>query len=281
MMKGSIVVICILSVFVAATWMACKNDHGVDPVSETLNSDTAQLAKVYKKGVNVDFGMAARATVQAEAGGCSNNPGPYITLTGELALGGVNAKLVFTNNAKFTHVHEEDTVVDVVLLPAGETIRFAKQPPLGGAGGNPWIYLAFTDGDGGYYSDPQLLGRCVQGLFATALDLDIPSSASAHVKTGGCSNHPGPFITLDGELAIGGLDAQLIFTNNAKFTHVHKEDIVVDIVIIPAGETIKFAKQPPLGGVGGNPHIYLQFTDGVGAGLSDLMYLGRCVQLSK
>jgi hypothetical protein len=261
--------------------MACQSDRAMDPASESTEVSSPQFAKAHGNSVNASFGLAANVTARTETGGCSNHPGPYITLTGEVALGGIDAKLIFTNNAKFTHVHEEDVEVSVVLLPAGETIKFAKQPPLGGAGGNPWIYLVFTDEKGKYYSDPMLLGRCVQGLFNTSLDLDIPSNASAKVTTGGCSNHPGPYITLDGELAIGGLSAKLIFTNNRKFRHVHEEDIVVDIVIIPAGESIRFAKQPPLGGVGGNPHIYLQFCDGKGMELSKMFYLGRCVQLSK
>jgi hypothetical protein len=231
--------------------------------------------------VNARFDMQAVAKVHAETSGCSNSTGPEITLNGEIALRGVNVKLIFSNNSRFTHTHEEDAVVDVILLPEGETIKFAKQPPLDGAGGNPWIYLAFTNGDGEYYGKPQLLGRCVQGLFSSTKSLAIPSGANAHVATGGCSNSGGPTITLDGELAIGGLSAQLIFTNNRKFRHVHEEDVVVGIVIIPKGESIEFAKQPPLDGAGGNPHIFLQFESGNGSALSDVFYLGRCVQLSK
>lgn len=280
-MKTRFLLVCLLSVCVAAVWMGCRSDQSSDPVAVTPSVDSPMLAKALGNDITTKIGVQARATVQAETGGCSNNPGPFITLTGEIALGGVNAELIFSNNMKGTHTHEEDVAVSVVLLPAGETIKFAKQPPLGGAGGNPWIYLVFCDEKGNYYGEPQLLGRCVQGLFATSLDLDIPSSAHAKITTGGCSNSPGPYITLDGELAIGGLQAKLIFTNNAKFTHVHKEDIVVDIVIIPAGEQIKFNKQPPLDGAGGNPHIFLRFKNEAGYALSDLLYLGRCVQLSK
>ena len=57
--------------------------------------------------------------------------------------------------------------------------------------------------------------------------------------------------------------------------------MTVDFVIIPAGESITFAKQQPLDGAGGNPLIFLQFTDGDGAPLSEEFFLGRCVQLSK
>jgi hypothetical protein len=43
---------------------------------------------------------------------------------------------------------------------------------------------------------------------------------------------------------------------------------------------MQFPKQPVLGGVGGNPWIYLQFIDGQGNALSGERLLGRCVQLA-
>ena len=104
----------------------------------------------------------------------------------------------------------------------------------------------------------------------------IPSTFTASAS---CTNNPGPFITLSGELSLSGLTARLIFRNNEKGTHTHTEDVTVDVVIIPAGQTIRFAKQPPLGGVGGNPRISIQFLDGSGNPLGAEIFLGRCVQL--
>jgi hypothetical protein len=213
------------------------------------------------------------------ASGCSNNPGPFITLTGELKLGGVNARIILTNNAKFTHVAKQDVFVDVPILDAGEEITIAKQPPEGGAGGNPWIYIQFKDGYGEEVSDPILLGRCVQGLNNTALDFDMLTDIDMDVDSDVCTNHPGPFIRLNGELRLGGLEATLIFTNNRKFRHVAEEDVTVDFVLIPAGTTYTFHKQPPLGGAGGNPWVYVQFLDGSGDELSDPILLGRCNKL--
>ncbi|HEV8595976.1 MAG TPA: hypothetical protein VGR51_10660, partial [Thermoplasmata archaeon] len=80
-------------------------------------------------------------------------------------LSGINANLIFRNNDNPVggpHEHSEDVTVSVVLLPEGETIQFAKQPPLGGVGGNPYIWLVFTDEDGNYLSEEIFLGRCVQ-----------------------------------------------------------------------------------------------------------------------
>jgi len=100
------------------------------------------------------------------AGDCTNNPGPYITLSGALTLNaGVSAKLIFRNNDNpVGGPHEADvtTSVKLEILPPGTTIQFPKQPVLGGVGGNPWIYLQFLTGGGATIGAEYLIGRCVQ-----------------------------------------------------------------------------------------------------------------------
>jgi hypothetical protein len=232
-------------------------------------------------GVEADLPIPASLFASATVDGCQNNPGPTITLSGELTLGGLNGRLIFRNNRRGTHERTEDVTVDLTLLPAGETIEFPKQPPLGGVGGNPWISIQFFDGAWYALSDPILLGRCVQGLSPALLDFDHFSHASVEL-TGSCNNRGGPEINLEGELALGGINAKLIFDNNRnKQVHHREEPVEVALVILPAGDTITFPKQPPLGGVGGNPLIFFQFTDGDGNALSPEISLGRCVQLSK
>ena len=220
----------------------------------------------------------ARVSLTATPSGCENNPGPYITLNGQLSLSGVTARIILTNNAKFTHTASAEAYADVVIVPGGESIQIAKQPSRGGVGGNPWIYFQFTDCKGGTVGSPIKLGRCVQGLGGVNGNFPIPTAIAAAL-TGGCSNNPGPFITLGGDLRMGGLCGRIILTNNAKFTHVATEDVVVDVTLLEDGKTITFAKQPPLGGAGGNPHIYVQFLDGSGSSLGSPIYIGRCVQL--
>jgi len=96
----------------------------------------------------------------------------------------------------------------------------------------------------------------------------------------GLRRRGGPNITLEGGLTLGGLAGTLVFTNNNNaFTHVHEEDVTVELELIPEGETIVFPKQPPEGGAGGNPHVFLQFQDGAGNPLGDEFYLGRCNKL--
>ncbi len=220
------------------------------------------------------------AHTDVSASGCDNSPGPYITLTGEISLGGLGVQLIFQNNVKGTHTHIEETTATVIVIPAGETIQFPKQPVLGGVGGNPFIWIQFVDVSGNALSGEIFLGRCVQGLFAADAGFIIPALASATVTGGSCDN-TGSTISLSGELSLSGINARLIFRNNDNPVggpHQHYEPTTVSIVLIPAGTTIEFPKQPPLGGAGGNPWIYLVFTDANGNPVSEKFLLGRCVQ---
>jgi hypothetical protein len=229
--------------------------------------------------INQKLSQTASVNLQATPSGCENNPGPYITIDGEMRLSGVTARITLSNNTRLTHSTGADVSADVVIIPAGESIHIAKQPSRGGVGGNPWIYLQFCDGQGGDLGSPQLLGRCVQGLKNAKGQFNIPSGATGNVSTGNCENSGGPDITLSGEIKLGGLGAKLILTNNAKFTHATAADVVIDVVLLEEGKSITFAKQPPLDGVTGNPIIYVQFLTGSGDPIGSPIRLGRCVQL--
>jgi hypothetical protein len=230
--------------------------------------------------VSTTYMMPVRMEARVGATGCENSPGPQITLDGSLALGSLGVDLIFRNNLKGTHTYEEPTVVDVTLLPAGESLSIPKQPVLGGVGGNPFIWIQVLDGAGNPVTGEILLGRCVQGLGPITADFLIAASAAATVKAEDCANSPGPFITLGGELSLTGINARLIFRNNVEGPHEADETTTVDVVIVPAGESIRFPKQPVLGGVGGNPWISLLFRDGDGDAVGGEFLVGRCEQLS-
>lgn len=230
---------------------------------------------------SVGFGMHASFNVTPSASDCENNPGPFIRLDGSISLGGLDARLRFTNNARGTHEHDEDITADVELVSEAPIV-FAKQPSSGGVGGNPHLWLQITDcatsepvGGAAY------LGRCVQGFSMLSADVITSAFARAVVTSGSCSGSGGPNITLEGALTLGGICGTLVFTNNDAFTHVHEEDVAVELSLLEPGQRIVFAKQPPLGGVGGNPHIYLQFLSGDGSAIGSEFYLGRCHELSR
>ena len=207
---------------------------------------------------------------------CNNKGGPTVTLEGEITLGGVCAKVIFSNNAKGTHTAEVVSEADVVLS-LGEKITIPKQPSRGGVGGNPHIWIQFTDAHGNALSEEVYLGRCVQGLNVSA-DLLTEALAYLTVTGGGCSNKGGPWITFDGTLVLSGVKAKLIFRNNLKGTHTAERTTSVDLIV--EGEEIRLPKQPVRGGVGGNPLISVKFIDcETGEAVSDPVHLGRCNQL--
>lgn len=106
----------------------------------------------------------------------------------------------------------------------------------------------------------------------------LPVMAMCKVTESGCMNSPGPEITLEGQLILGGVQAELIFKNNEKGTHTATANYGTNVVMLSLGDAITIPKQPVLGGVGGNPHIWIQFHNGEGKNLTKEIYLGRCVQ---
>jgi hypothetical protein len=233
--------------------------------------------------VSTTHSMPVRLQANLETSGCDNAPGPFITLSGAILLDGVSADLIFRNNAKGTHTSTVRKDVDVVLLPDGQAITIPKQPVQGGTGGNPFIWIQVLDGNGQPLTQEIFLGRCVQGLSTVSADFFLAATSSADITVGGCSNK-GPEIELSGEVALSGIKARLIFRNNDNPVggpHSADEDVTVDIIILPEGDSIVLPKQPVLGGVGGNPLISVQFIDGAGDPISDEFKLGRCVQLAQ
>ncbi len=252
------------------------------PRADQLVSAAFNLPATYQASVNFD---------------CQNHPGPTIAVNeGTIAFGGIKAMLTLTNNARFTHYTDPGVIVSTsVLLDLGAPFTIPKQPsheadpPLvgTGVGGNPWVYVLFTDPKGqpikGRDGDPLgpiLLGRCVQGGADIKVDFlnAVLAQATVWVEGNSCANNPGPFIYIDaGSIALGGVNAEVIFTNNAKFTHAARGDATVSIEILPPGAKFVVPKQPPLGGAGGNPWVYFLFLNGddpVGTWPGQL--LGRC-----
>ena len=212
--------------------------------------------------------------VAATATDCTNNPGPYITLSGAIGLSAVSAQFTFQNNVKGTHTYTSTSTTTAV--PQGTTITIPKQPVLGGVGGNPYIFIQFVDSNGNPLTAPVFIGRCVQGSMSGFATASIPVTLTANVSALECDN-TGSDIDFTGTLTTDtAVNAKVIFTNNADGTHTNTQTMSAQL--LPAGVSIEFPKQPSLGGVGGNPYIYLQFLDANGNPISSSDFLGRCVQ---
>jgi hypothetical protein len=105
-----------------------------------------------------------------------------------------------------------------------------------------------------------------------------PVQVQGSVTTSDCSNAPGPQITFNGAMALGGLTVEMIFRNNInKDVHTLVEDRKF-VLEVKDGQEIVIPKQPVLGGVGGNPFIWVQFVDTNNNPMTGEVFLGRCVQ---
>jgi hypothetical protein len=227
--------------------------------------------------VPVAYRMPVHVNCNVSESGCNNHPGPTITIDGSLTLGGLGANLILQNNLKGTHTATfSGWATNISLVPIGDGISIPKQPVLGGVGGNPYIYMQFYDAKGNALTEELFLGRCVQGLSVGGDFLnDVIGSTTVH--SDGCDNHPGPIITMSGELILSGLKARIIFRNNVKGTHTAETFSDVDIII--DGTPLVIPKSPHQGGVGGNPLVLLQFLQGDGTAINDPVLLGRCNKL--
>ncbi|MGH7529269.1 MAG: hypothetical protein ACREMN_02715 [Gemmatimonadales bacterium] len=271
--------LCILLGSIVA--LACR-DTAAGP--EGLAADLTTTASPITQ--EQTFSMPVSVLATTEVTGCDNSPGPYITISGAMTLGGLGTRMTFTNNVKGTHTFTDDAHVDLSVVPEDTSISIPKQPVLGGVGGNPFIWIQLEDGNGQAVSGEIFLGRCVQGLQGnTQVDFSSLAHAIATIAVQDCANSPGPEITLNGDLDVAaGLDAVFIFKNNdnpVDGPHRANADAVVAVQLVPPGLDVTFNKQPVLGGVGGNPWIWFNFLSGAGAPLSEPALLGRCEQLSK
>jgi len=228
--------------------------------------------------VTAKFAMPVQVDGSVAFSDCENSPGPTITLSGNLILGGLSADVILMNNVKGTHTTVVTFKTNLVLVAAGGAIELPKQPVQGGTGGNPHIWIQFLDGSNKSLSDQLYLGRCVQGLGHVDPALLAQVLAALDVSPIGCENHPGPYIYLGGGLAFtSGLKARFIFQNaDNSVGGPHKATVVRDVDLIGAGTVLTIPKQPSRGGSGGNPIVSIQFRHGNGDAIGTPIVLGKC-----
>src|SRR5438128_11671564 len=129
--------------------------------------------------VSATFETPVNVQTSISTSGCSNSPGPTITLQGALSLGGMGVKLLFENNVKGTHTYTVESTASATVIPQGQSIQIPKQPVLGGVGGNPYIWIQFMDGHDNPLTGTTFLGRCVQRLLTSSADFSNTSKPTA------------------------------------------------------------------------------------------------------
>src|ERR1044072_6892814 len=95
---------------------------------------------------SIDFSASVVGQALVEALDCTNNPGPFINVSGSMSVSpGIKARIIFRNQRAPGAPHGAVAVADVSLLSNGFAFSSPKQPVLGGVGGNPWISVRFAN----------------------------------------------------------------------------------------------------------------------------------------
>jgi hypothetical protein len=202
-----------------------------------------------------------------------------VTLSGELALDGPGARIIFRNNQKGTHERSKDLLATTVLIPAEQTIEIPTSMD-GTPAEGPLISVQLLDATGSAVSDEILLGPCVAATFPAVATAKLTTTVTLAVTADGCENNPGPTITLEGVVRFVGLQARIIVRGAAGGPVAGDVNTRADIVALAAGETLSIPKQPVRGGVGGNPWIWARLMDAEGAALAEEILIGRCAQIA-
>src|SRR5947199_8630659 len=95
-----------------------------------------------------------------------------------------------------------------------------------------------------------LLSVAHAGTTASAT-FETPVNVQTSISTSGCSNSPGPTITLQGALSLGGIGVKLLFENNVIGTHTYTLELTASATVIPQVKRIQLPKQPVFVCLGG------------------------------
>lgn len=155
-------------------WIYAELSDGVGNALRKLDGSTLGpilLGRCKQGAAVIDVGffqpvIAAAMIHHDDTDNCYNNPGPSISITGGIiTFGGVHVRVIFTNNARFTHAALDDAIVDFAIISRNGIVNVPGEPVLRGAGDSSHVWFQFLN-DGkpvgtypGFY-----LGRCVQDL---------------------------------------------------------------------------------------------------------------------
>jgi polyisoprenoid-binding protein YceI len=144
-------------------WIYLVDNDG-NPMSEPFL--LGRCVQGFQANADFSFLTSSHAKGHVEGSGCLNNPGPYISLTGDLTLRGLKGKVVMMNNPNPPDPHTAVCAATFDIIFEGTAFTICKSPsdkqqaceygP--GAGGNPIICVILrssTDSSGEI-----CLGRC-------------------------------------------------------------------------------------------------------------------------
>jgi hypothetical protein len=211
----------------------------------------------------------------------------------------------FFSNAGMNHVASTSGDLSAVFssVDGGLALRANSKGQTLPVGGNPWFFVAYTDGSGVYRA--HLLGKCREilgnagGVITDRTDLVEQLVDTVGVL--GCQNHPGPYLDITAGTDGPGLKAVVFITNNKTKADAWASSGILDsgfhladtdgyVTLEPTGGRLTVRKGGRIGndtwgaqwGPGGNPHIWAFASDTLSAPTYPTLsvggdgYVGRC-----
>lgn len=231
----------------------------------------------YKIPVTAEFNMTPKV--------CDNRTST-IDLSGTLTFPGLAVRILFQNQDNNTtkgngwHSGTVTSTAQMTIYDLNPD-SIPKQPVNGGVGGNPRIWIELLDqATGQPLGDPVQVGRCVMGKsYQTGKYTNYLDGSASALLTALTCDQKGSFVHIDGDGAHGGLDANVYFTNNVKWTHASDPyDAKVSLGLTDPFDAKK-GSDVNGGKVTGNPLISAQFLDHSGNPLTSYSTPTRCNQM--
>jgi hypothetical protein len=211
----------------------------------------------------VQFRLPVQATVEVDPNSWCDNQGPHITLNTTSMFGGFATRIQFSKNKKDAW-HDPvtgESVAELTLSTGEATSSLPKQPPLGGAGGNPFIYIQPDAEVEDYY----YIGRCVQdGKIGQlnhgrwSVDTSALATSTMNVQALECSNK-GSHLTISTDTTADAPGGNIVLSNSDLGLNPQHIANVAATFGFALGEGLKVRKGGGVSGVGGNPYISSEF----------------------
>lgn len=242
-------------------------------VASAVLAGNALAAKQVQKVVEVPASFTA--TIQTT--NCMAAPGPQVNVTSELVVAGLESQVIFSQPGG---AQGERFVVEQEVVPENAPIPFPQQTVVGGLGNDPFLWLQLTDAQGRPLTSEIFLGRCSQGSFTPSAVLTVPLETSMELSSSACNVAPGPIVAVEnGSADLSAINGKLVFRTTSD-PRGHRDEAVLDLVLLPAGQTYTIPQQDIQGQISANPQISVQFLEGGGEPVGNEIRFGRCSTLN-
>ncbi|MBK5305959.1 MAG: hypothetical protein JJD92_04645 [Frankiaceae bacterium] len=214
------------------------------------------------KSYTTSFQLPVKANVAVGEDSWCDNSGPHITLYTDNMFDGLAANVLFSKNKNdaWHNPAEGESFAALGLSTGTATAGLPKQPPLGGVGGNPFIYIQPDASVEDYY----YIGRCVQdGKIGHlnhgrwSVDTNVLATLALSLQALDCSNK-GSSLSLGTETSADAPTGNIVMSNSDMGLNPQHIASVAGAFGFALGQGLKIKKGGGVNGVGGNPYIATQ-----------------------